>query len=96
MFLATHLLAFVLLAPGSATRSDGMRAERLDLRGRCDSSLETLRGGKVEPPTPFGEDDRAALRAAEARSHGLEDMRAGGAVGVLAVVLLVLLILILI
>jgi hypothetical protein len=96
MFLVTPLLALVLLAPGAATRPLGMRAERSDLRARCDADLEALRAGKIEPPAPVRQDERAALRAAEARSHGLEDMRAGGVVGVLTVVLLVVLILLLI
>jgi hypothetical protein len=93
---AAQLLTLVLLAPGAASGLHGMRAERIEVCTRTDAGLESMRAGKIEPPSPVCEDDRAALRAAEARSPGLEDMRAGGAVGVLAVVVLLLLILILI
>jgi hypothetical protein len=54
-----------------------------------------LRAGQVQESTPLPAKERAALRAAEATSPGLADMRAGGTIEVLLIIVLILLILVL-
>jgi hypothetical protein len=77
------LFALSLLAPGVAARPFGgsgakpVSTEVAALRAHCDASLESLRAGRIEPPTLLGAEDRAGLRAAESRSTDLEEMRAG-------------------
>lgn len=82
------ILALCVLANGVAAHPRGAHEavrprtihtsnEAATLRGFCDSSLESLRAGRIEAPARLGAEDRAELRAAETRSVALEDMRAG-------------------
>jgi hypothetical protein len=72
-------------------------AEAKALEAVSDPSLDALRAGQVQEKTSLREEERATLLAAEAKSPGLADMRAGGdTVEVLLIIVLVLLILVLI
>lgn len=99
------LVALTVLAPveiaraGAAVprRSIVFEAEKTDLKIGSDAGLEALRGGQdqVGGPSRVREDERTALRAAEGKSAGLAEMRAGN-VGIIAAIVIVILLLLLI
>ncbi len=51
--------------------------ERAAFAARADPALEGLRAGAPRPNLRPGQDERAALEAAQRRSIGLDDQRAG-------------------
>src|SRR5262245_25049726 len=69
MFVATPFLA--------APRSSAIPTEREALQRAANPSLEVLRAGAPSLSPAFLDTERDHLRAAQAQSRGIEDLRAG-------------------
>lgn len=72
--------AVALLPVVMPPRMQGLSpADVAALHARSDSSLESLRAGRVDAPAPFAALERAELAAAQQRSTSLDGLRGGAA-----------------